>query len=303
MKSTIFTSILVCAVASALQLSAVNIPVVNPSFDDLRGTDTNHFEPSGLLRTNHFAVRRSMPPWWTNECYVTPCPVPGWKISEPPAPQYVTTGTHRYTPYSFPTADPNSMCLFLNASAPPSFASQVLCHVLTPGIYTLSVNVGRRTESTDAGAYLVELRAGGVVIAQDYNSQPREPGTFVTSACAAVIPTNHPCLGTHLEIRLYGSPSTLHLSQISYDNVRLEGPSGPCLTICEAVEIAWASETNKLYQILWSSNPTSTVWTPVEIPTPWGSNTNLVSGNGTRVSVLDSVFEREQRYYRLVELP
>ena len=85
--------------------------------------------------------------------------------------------------------------------------------------YTLSVDVGQRNGWGPVG-YMVQLLAGGVVLAQDNSSLHPAGGTFATSVLtydSGNAPSN--LIGQNLEIRL------IQLSnQVSFDNVRLTDP-------------------------------------------------------------------------------
>ncbi len=266
------------------------IPIVNADFELLTGADTNHFGSDGKLRISHFAYELPYPED-PERCYITPDPAPGWRINSPHA------GTHRYSTNDFPSRPPTDMALFVNASEPPVEIAQTLCRVLTPGTYTLTVEVGRRSQATYPGSYRVQLLAGNCLIAEDFDTQYRTPGAFVTSMSTVTIYEGHPCLGAPLEIRLAGLRPEPY-SQITFDNVRLEGPPGPCLTVRPAVGIAWASETNRIYRIQWSSNFASGSWKPLEVPALGEGSTNLVPGSGTTSLVFDSIHGRERRFYR-----
>jgi len=92
--------------------------------------------------------------------------------------------------------------------------AQVLSEPLRPKTrYVLTVAVGHRLDN-GLNAFLVQLRAGGQVLAS--SSSPLPPnGTFRDVSIIFDSPNQHPMLGQFLEIRLAGSHG------INWDNVRL----------------------------------------------------------------------------------
>jgi len=108
---------------------------------------------------------------------------------------------------------------------------QTLSTPLDPNTtYVLSVAVGWNNNDPFAG-YLVQLRAGGTVLAEDRSSLHPAQGTWVTSTVRYTSGDAEPELGAPLEIRLL-SPGV----QANYDDVRLtaeasEPISCPDLTV------------------------------------------------------------------------
>ncbi len=95
--------------------------------------------------------------------------------------------------------------------------SQVLSAVLEEGrCYTLEVEVGNRLDESFAG-YRIQLRAGGVVLAEDNSSQAPAPGEFVTASVTYNSLPADPQLGQPLEIWLL-SPGV----QANFDQVCLQ---------------------------------------------------------------------------------
>ena len=69
----------------------------------------------------------------------------------------------------------------------------------------------------------------------------------------------------------------------------------PSATIAVAsVGISWSSESNRLYQILYSSSPRTNNWVNLGSP---------VAGIGGTMTVFDSVFGEPHRFYQVVALP
>src|SRR5690349_2818675 len=67
-------------------------------------------------------------------------------------------------------------------------------------------------------------------------------------------------------------------------------PNSPRLHAFTAIELTWSTETNRLYQIQWSSSPDQAQWIALE-PT--------VLGTGTNVSFFDSTRDRPHGFYRV----
>jgi len=61
-----------------------------------------------------------------------------------------------------------------------------------------------------------------------------------------------------------------------------------------SVQVAWNTETNRSYQLQYSSSLTSNTWMNLGAP---------VSGTGTNVSVIDTVLGEPRRFYRVLPLP
>ena len=105
--------------------------------------------------------------------------------------------------------------------------SQVLSATLTPGTYTLLVDIGSRLDEplvANGGVYIVELLAGGTILAEDNNTLKPAPGTFLTSTVTYTASANDPLLGQSLEIRLV---NPIGAAQNNYDDVRLSLSSVP----------------------------------------------------------------------------
>ncbi len=99
---------------------------------------------------------------------------------------------------------------------PGNSVRQVLSAVLEAGRrYTLEVEVGHRLDESFAG-YRMQLRAGGVVLAEDDSTQSPAPGEFVTARVTYYASPSDPQLGQPLEIWLR-SPGV----QANFDQVCL----------------------------------------------------------------------------------
>ncbi len=103
------------------------------------------------------------------------------------------------------------------ANLPGNHVNQTLAAVLEADLsYVLEVEVGNRLDIPFVG-YRVQLRAGGVVLAEDNSSQSPAPGEFVASIVTYTAISTDPQLGEALEIWLLSTGI-----QANFDNVRLE---------------------------------------------------------------------------------
>lgn len=107
---------------------------------------------------------------------------------------------------------------------PGNRVHQVLTTPLEPlTTYVLEVEIGWNNNDPFAG-YIVQLRAGGVLLAEDDSSRTPAQGTFLTSTVRYTSGADHPQLGQPLEVRLL-SPGI----QANFDDVRL---SAVAATVC-----------------------------------------------------------------------
>lgn len=132
---------------------------------------------------------------------------------------------------------------------PGNRVAQVLTTVLEANTrYVLEVEVGWNENDPFAG-YVVQLRAGGVVLAQDASSQTPAQGSFVTSTVVFTAGLGHPQLGQPLEIRLL-APGV----QANFDDVRLTATAvGVCaemlLVPAFLADTVAAAGTNALFAV------------------------------------------------------
>lgn len=160
---------------------AASVPIVNHSFE------ADPLSPGG--------IRNTITGWDTS-------PGGGDGVYHPPAGDF-----------SVPIPDGVNVAY---TNGPGNRVRQVLTTPFQPNTtYVLQVEVGWNNHDPFAG-YIVQLRAGGVVLAQDNTSQVPVQGTFVTSTVTYTSGAAHPQLGAPLEIYLT-SPGI----QADFDDVRL----------------------------------------------------------------------------------
>lgn len=85
------------------------------------------------------------------------------------------------------------------------------------------------------------------------------------------------------------APSTTPQS-VALTNPNTAANNSPQLHAFTAIELSWASETNKVYRIQ---------WTPSLDPPEWTTLEPIVSGTGTNVSVFDSTRQHPRGFYRV----
>ena len=74
--------------------------------------------------------------------------------------------------------------------------------------------------------------------------------------------------------------------------VEVAPKQNPMVKIFPAIEIAWASQTNQVYQVQWAHLVNATEWFDLGAP---------VAGNGSTNSVFDSTRATAARFYRVVD--
>jgi hypothetical protein len=211
--AAVFAALLPLVLAGRVGAQTVSLTVLNPGFEALTGADPVHFTPEGALREGHFA-RTS--PNGDPRLFVTPDPVPGWAVVGADVGSQFAPRT-AYTSPRFPEGQNSAFIGGTNAG----FASltQTLPESVAAGVYSLTVDIGRRTDIGFAG-YTVELLAGGVPVAQDAGSLTPVSGGFVTSGVTWTVPAGAAVIGQPLAIRLSAlDPSSS--AQANFDNVRL----------------------------------------------------------------------------------
>jgi choice-of-anchor C domain-containing protein len=93
-------------------------------------------------------------------------------------------------------------------------------------------------------------------------------------------------------VSLTGQETGATLDDVSLTAIDGATNSQPFLTIQSAVEVAWATVTNRTYQVQWSGDVGAT-WLSLGLP---------VQGTGGTARVCDRTAGRERRFYRVVDL-
>jgi hypothetical protein len=191
-KSTALSLLLLGAAVAA---HAVAVPIENPSFE------ADALAPGGIKLT--------ITDWDTS-------PGGGDGVYRPPASDY-------------PAGIPDGQNVAYT-NGPGNRVRQVLTTLLAPDTtYTLKVEVGWNEHDPFAG-YVVQLRAGGVVLAEDDSSQSPAQGTFVTSTVQYTAGAGDPHLGDALTVYLT-SPGI----QANFDDIRLD--ASPARGVCTETHV------------------------------------------------------------------
>lgn len=178
--------------------AATDVPITNPGFeaDPL---------PIGGIRTT----------------------ITGWRTSPGGG-----DGIFRPTASDYPGGIPEGRNVAY-VNLPGNSVRQILSTPLEPNTtYVLSVEVGWNNNDPFAG-YLVQLRAGGTVLAEDRSKLRPVQGTWVTSTVRYTSGDAGPELGAPLEIWLL-SPGV----QANYDDVRLTAEAGEPRISCHDLTVA-----------------------------------------------------------------
>jgi hypothetical protein len=226
-------TLLPIALALAPQTNGEPIPIVNPSFESFFGPpSTTIFDLQGNLKDTAF----STPIYWSPSERNTRSgnPIPGWTAT-------ALGGTLNPATSSYSRIPDGQNIAWLDLRSVEQWAlgdpaiSQILCAQLTPGHYTLRCSIGRATGNVNYPGYRVQLRAGGVTIAEDDNTLAPAKGAFVVSEVNVDVPTNHLQLGEPIEIRLTGAVSARDRAEVDFDDVSLDGPTSHCQILANSV--------------------------------------------------------------------
>ncbi|MBW4616247.1 MAG: PEP-CTERM sorting domain-containing protein [Desmonostoc vinosum HA7617-LM4] len=170
--------------------------------------------------------------------------LPGWELYDPsdiiPADPGATPVFGAYNPsadaFAGEAPEGNNVG-YLYLTNPPGSGivgiTQTLTSILTADTkYTLEVEVGNIPPfggfTTLAGfpGYVIQLLAGGTVIAEDFNSQSVAEGAFITSTLSYLASANDANLGKSLEIRLLSNLQSEGI-EVDFDNVKLDATKVP----------------------------------------------------------------------------
>ncbi len=219
-----FLLVLLLGLSGGLRLKAeaVPLPVVNPSFEALTGTDPAHFDASGHLLDEHYsAFNFAFGPGFNS-----PDALPGWSGSE-------SAGTFNPTAALFPGGVPdgqNTAWINVHGSL-----NQTLAGKFQAGRhYRLTVDVGALSSVPFSG-YVIGLYANGQPVAVDNNSKVVVAGRFATATVDVTLPAGSPAVGASIEVRL-GIPGSTS-GQTDFDNVRVtvEPPVGENIVLTATV--------------------------------------------------------------------
>ncbi len=190
----------------ALQQTPVALD--NAGFEELVGSDVNHFGADNRLLIGHYSV--SPGPAADTNGFVSAAAVPGWSVVG-------TGGTINQTSTAQFTNDvPEGQdCAWLATG----HLSQVNAALYEADRrYRLSVAVGVASSVPSPG-YRVGLYAGGAALGEDSGATALSVGEFVEVVVETVVTNGSPAVGQPIELRL-GTPAAVP-GQVFFDRVRL----------------------------------------------------------------------------------
>ncbi|KAB2667164.1 MAG: hypothetical protein DVB31_08190 [Verrucomicrobia bacterium] len=207
------------ALANATQTLAAKVSIANPSFEQLAGSDSAHFDPAGHLIPDHFSQFPGSSPGPTG--FTVADAIPGW--SGGPIGGTIAYGGSSLFPSGLPDG---SNCAWIDGAG---VIHQTLDATFQANLnYTLSVNVGGVTGMGSPG-YSVGLYANGQAVAVDVNSTHIPSGGFGTARVSAVLPPGSPWLNAPIEIRLSGldsGPGRTLFDKVSLWTEVVQAPAG-----------------------------------------------------------------------------
>ncbi len=211
------------ALGAALEVRLTMTGSPQAQFDDVR----LRYAPLQPLTVPNASFENPVVPPWT---FTT---ANNWQTSGPANSGGVSAGT-----IGFDAALDGDQYLFLNlagfSGVSPHLATSVPFTIgaVHPGMYHLTVAVGRRTNANGAtdGLIEVDLVADGTVIAHAEVQNPRDtyaPGTWNDLTASGVVEPGSPLVGEDLTVRLTADEDTSS-TQAQFDLVRLRWVSyGP----------------------------------------------------------------------------
>ncbi len=192
--------------------TVVSLPVVNPSFELLTGSDTNHFDASGNLLPGNYSEFPGFP--INSFGFFAADAIPGWSSQ-------ATAGTINYTGTPYITNGlTGKYCAWINVHG--QISQTLAATFAAKRLYRLSVDVSYPVGVNFPG-YVIGLYANGQLVAADSNSINVVAGRMGTATVAVSLPENSPFIGTPIEIRL-GIPGS-NPDQVVFDNVQLTSAS------------------------------------------------------------------------------
>ncbi len=280
-------TVLLGIAAGVGRMESAPIPLLNPSFEALTGTNSVHFDNLGRLRLGHWATFFRLD---GAEGFESENAVPGWEGEGENGTMSVITGTG---PTARFTAIPDGRNTFFSTSI--GLTLQTVTARYTAGNrYVFRVMVGRPlTESMPgvwSGGNLLLLADGEAVAIADI---PRNiaPGEFRAVEVAYSVAPGDLNSGKPIGVALSpGFPGEVH-----FDLATLAEEPLPAIELeaVPAVRLSWPTFTNAWYRVDRTLSLTDPIWTPVSPALPGTSQTVSffhVATNGAG-------------YYRIVPVP
>jgi hypothetical protein len=266
--------------------SAEQIPLLNPSFEALTGTDPIHFDTQGRLRPGHYS---SFPKPLTPAGFLSVDAIPGWvgdgtAGTMAPLVGAVIGSLFGTVPHGQNTA------YFLDESV----LQQFLIRTYQANTrYVLTAEIGRPSSVAPPAVwhgFVLSLGAGYEWIAVNSGPLDIPAGSFRTVEISYSVAPGDPWIGHPITATLAGGgPSPTH-----FDHVRLEAQplTGPPTSIATAVEVKWPSRLNEWYQVQRATRLNNPDWLPI---------TGTLRGTGEPMSLFEVAAE-QARYYRIMPM-
>ncbi len=188
----------------------VPIPVQNPGFEDLDGTDPTHFGTDGRLLPLHYSTFPNNP--LDALSFHSAEAIPGWRSLN-------AGGTFRPSTQQVPRPSPDGHNVaWINGSGA---ILQTLSQTVREGaVYRLRADLSDAVEVPFAGS-LIALFGGETLLGESRNGKTPEDGGSVTDLLQVEVPADSPAIGKPLEIRI-ATTSASGFSHSEFDGVRLE---------------------------------------------------------------------------------
>ena len=192
------------------EIQFVPIPIQNPGFEELTGSDPIHFGTDGRLLPLHYSA---FPGNMIESLgfYANPA-IPGWLGTH-------TGGTFHPSPDQIPRPSPDGHNVaWINGSGS---IFQTLPQVVRGGrLYRLSADLGDAV-GVAFGGYAMALQGGDTPLGAIANRKTPDEGSFVGDTLLVEVAADSTAIGKPLEIRLGTAPSEAP-NHSEFDRVRLE---------------------------------------------------------------------------------
>ncbi len=191
------------------------LPIVNPSFEQMSGSDPVHFEANGKLKDNHYSIVSGYPVEPTG--FSSANPIPGWTTT-------ASAGTYNPPARLVPLEAPHgNNVAWVNVTG--VIRQTLAINFEANTTYELTVEVGS-LQGFGFPGYEVALFGADKIVAFDRSLAPlAAPGRFGTARVSVWIGEDSPAVGAPIEIRL-GIPGN-GSGQVDVDWVRLEAVTVP----------------------------------------------------------------------------
>ena len=206
----------------------IAIPIANPGFEALRGTDSSHFGGDGTLLIGHSSLLPAFPQSATT--YATLDPIPQWNVSGIGGTLIPGAGALN------PGVTEGKSCSYLDANG--ALTQGLSTKVEGGNIYRLQVDIGAPA-GTSGLQYTFALTAGNEVIARQ--TGVASIGEMATITLPVLIKADSPLIGASLGVIL-GNLSS-HSGSVLFDNVRLTQESAVgCFQVPSGIVGFWKGD-------------------------------------------------------------